>query len=52
MTGELLVFVGIVTAVAVVGLGLGILVARWLDGRVAADADDTEEPGGDDRSDP
>jgi hypothetical protein len=52
MTGELVVFVGIVMAVAVVGLGLGILVARWLDGRVAADADDNEEPGGDDRSDP
>jgi hypothetical protein len=51
VTGELILFVGIVALVAVAGLGLGILVARWLDGRVAADAADTEEPGGDDRTD-
>jgi hypothetical protein len=51
VTGELILFIGMVAVVAVAGLGLGILVARWLDGRVAADADDSEEPGGHDRPD-
>jgi hypothetical protein len=49
--GELLVFVAIVAAVAVVGLGAGMLVARWLDRRVSADDEAPEEPGDHERTD-
>ena len=49
--GELLVFVAIVAAVAVIGIGAGMLVARWLDRRVGADDEPPEEPGDDERTD-
>ena len=48
--GELLVFAGLVAVVAVVGVGAGMLVARWLDRRVGDD-DTPEEPVGHDRTD-
>ena len=52
--GELLLFVGIVAAVAVIGVGAGMLVARWLDRRVGADDEPehpAEESGGHERTD-
>jgi hypothetical protein len=52
--GELVVFVAVVAAVAVIGLGAGMLVARWLDRRVGVDdppEDTAEEPGGHQRTD-
>jgi hypothetical protein len=45
---ELLVFLGLVAVIAVVGVGIGMLVARALQ-RLADRTD--EEPGGDDRTD-
>lgn len=48
MAVEIVLFLGAVAVVAVVGIVIGMLVARPLD-RVGADID--EEPGGDDRTD-
>jgi hypothetical protein len=55
MAFEVLVFLGGVAVIAVIGIGIGMLVARPLDRRDAdADVDDAheshEEPGGDDRT--
>lgn len=49
--GELLIFGAVVAAVAVVGIGAGMLVARWLDRRVGTDDETPEEPGGHERTD-
>jgi hypothetical protein len=56
MAVDVLVFLGGVAVIAVIGVGIGMLVARPLDRPDAdADADDAheshEEPGGDDRTD-
>lgn len=48
--GELLVFAGLVAAVAVIGIGAGMLVAGRLDQRVGTD-ETPEEAGGHDRTD-
>lgn len=54
MAVEALLFLGSVAVIAVIGVGIGMLVARPLD-RTDPDADDahdpTEEPRGDDRAD-
>lgn len=54
MAIEVLVFLGAAAVIAVIGVGIGMLVARPLD-RPDADADDAselhEEPGDDDRPD-
>jgi hypothetical protein len=47
----LIPFVLVVAVVAVVGVGVGILVARPLDRRMSRGDDASEEPGGDDRPD-
>jgi uncharacterized membrane-anchored protein YhcB (DUF1043 family) len=49
--GEVAAFLAAVAAFLVVGIGVGILVARWLDRRVAEDDPEAEEPGGDERTD-
>jgi hypothetical protein len=46
MTGELLVFVAVVTVVAIAGVGLGMLVAPRL-GRLAERTDEDEGDGND-----
>lgn len=43
-----LILLAAVGVIAAVGIAVGMLVARWLDGRVARD---DEGSGGDDRSD-
>ncbi len=52
--GDLAIFVTAVATFAVVGVGIGMLVARRLDRWVAADdeqPEEPEEPGADDRPD-
>ena len=49
--GDLPIIVAAVVTFAVVGVGIGMLVARRLDRWVAADDEQPEEPGADDRPD-
>lgn len=46
--GAAVIFLVVVGVLAAAGVWLGMLVARWLDGRAARD---DEEPGGDERTD-
>lgn len=47
--GDLPILVAAVVTFTVVGVGIGMLVARRLDRWVAADDEQPEEPGADDR---
>ena len=50
---DLVVFLGAITIIGGAGVGVGMLVARRLDRwNAARDAAQSEERGGDDRSDP
>ena len=43
--GGAVIFLGVVLAIAAIGVALGMLVARWLDRRVAVDDEGTSDDG-------
>ena len=49
--GGAILFLGVVGAIAAIGVALGMLVARWLDRRVAADDEEARDDGTDHQRD-